>query len=211
MVEFITEAMQQGQELSEEVRNLLSIAYKNVVGNQRSAWRAIANFEHKEQNVKDSKRLRVISWYRKKIEDNLTLKCEEILSLLSKDTFSKTQTPEINIFFMKMKADYLRYLCEFTTTEKLAEYVKDADLLYQKALTEAEKHLKSVNTLRLGLSLNASIFQYEILNNTSQAISIAKKAYHKIEEELPSMQGWVSKFNKIRVRNTMTLQQLCNF
>ena len=62
---------------------------------------------------------------------------------------------------------------------------------YDKALKEAESNLSSVNTLRLGVALNSSVFQYEILNNTVKAISIAKKAYNKIEEELPKMQGKV--------------------
>ena len=62
---------------------------------------------------------------------------------------------------------------------------------YDKALKEAEGNLSSVNTLRLGVALNSSVFQYEILNNTVKAISIAKKAYNKIEEELPKMQGKV--------------------
>ncbi|CAO2592923.1 14-3-3 protein theta [Lemmus lemmus] len=34
---------EQGAELSNEERNLLSVAYKNVVGGRRSAWRVISN------------------------------------------------------------------------------------------------------------------------------------------------------------------------
>ena len=48
MVDYIKHVAVKENEITEEVRNLFSIAYKNVVGNHRSAWRAIANFESKE-------------------------------------------------------------------------------------------------------------------------------------------------------------------
>ena len=38
------------EELNDEERNLLSIAYKNAVGNKRTAWRAIAAYEMKEKS-----------------------------------------------------------------------------------------------------------------------------------------------------------------
>ena len=49
MISFITEVIDEDDEITEEVRNLLSIAYKNVVGSHRSAWRAIYNLEMKEE------------------------------------------------------------------------------------------------------------------------------------------------------------------
>ncbi|CAO2577838.1 14-3-3 protein beta/alpha [Lemmus lemmus] len=38
---------EQGHELSNEERNLLSVAYKNVVGARRSSWRVISSIEQK--------------------------------------------------------------------------------------------------------------------------------------------------------------------
>ena len=35
------------KELSQDVRNLLSVAYKNVVGTRRSAWRLLCSVENK--------------------------------------------------------------------------------------------------------------------------------------------------------------------
>ena len=59
-------------------------------------------------------------------------------------------------------------------------------------MEKSEKSLKPCSTLRLGIALNMSVFQYEILNNVSKATAIAKKAYHKIEEELTQMEEGVS-------------------
>ena len=41
-----------GAELSNEERNLLSVAYKNVIGSRRASWRIISSLE---QKVSDSK------------------------------------------------------------------------------------------------------------------------------------------------------------
>ncbi|CAO2602481.1 14-3-3 protein zeta/delta [Lemmus lemmus] len=38
---------EQGAELSNEERNLLSVAYKNVVGARRSSWRVVSSIEQK--------------------------------------------------------------------------------------------------------------------------------------------------------------------
>ena len=48
MLEYMKKVVLTGQELNEEERNLLSVAYKNTVGSRRTAWRALSSIEHKE-------------------------------------------------------------------------------------------------------------------------------------------------------------------
>lgn len=50
MIFFVKKIIEGDEEITPEVRNLLSIAYKSVVSANRSAWRAISNFEEKEKN-----------------------------------------------------------------------------------------------------------------------------------------------------------------
>ena len=42
---------QQPQELTVEERNLLSVAYKNVIGSRRASWRVISSIEQKVRNI----------------------------------------------------------------------------------------------------------------------------------------------------------------
>ena len=65
-----------GSELSNEERNLLSVAYKNVVGTKRSSWRVISSIEQKSQ---DDEKQKMAKEYRVKIEDELNVICNEVL------------------------------------------------------------------------------------------------------------------------------------
>ena len=57
-------------------RNLLSVAYKNIVGTRRSSWRVISSIEQKCTD--DTKREMAVA-YRKKIEDELNVICNQVL------------------------------------------------------------------------------------------------------------------------------------
>ena len=64
MVGFMKKVAELDVELTVEERNLLSVAYKNVIGAQRSAWRIISSIEQKEEANKDSEKLPFIRQYR---------------------------------------------------------------------------------------------------------------------------------------------------
>jgi 14-3-3 protein epsilon len=53
-----------GNELNNEERNLLSVAYKNSVGTRRTAWRALSSIQQKEES-KGSKFLKHLKDYKK--------------------------------------------------------------------------------------------------------------------------------------------------
>jgi 14-3-3 protein epsilon len=49
MVEYMKKYIAINNDLGDDERNLLSIAYKNTVGSRRTAWRAISALENKEK------------------------------------------------------------------------------------------------------------------------------------------------------------------
>lgn len=86
MVNYMREFAQKQMKLENEERNLLSVAYKNVVGARRSSWRIITSEEQKcelsdaEQNDQEqSKRKKaMIQDYRKTVEEELKKICTEV-------------------------------------------------------------------------------------------------------------------------------------
>uniref|UniRef100_A0A2K5MEY9 14-3-3 domain-containing protein n=1 Tax=Cercocebus atys TaxID=9531 RepID=A0A2K5MEY9_CERAT len=64
-----------GAELSNEERNLLSVAYKNVVGAHRSSWRVVSSIEQKTEGAE--KKQRMAREHREKIETELRDVCND--------------------------------------------------------------------------------------------------------------------------------------
>jgi 14-3-3 protein epsilon len=54
-------------ELTVEERNLLSVAYKNVVGARRASWRILSSIEQKEEGKGNEANVNRIKEYRKKV------------------------------------------------------------------------------------------------------------------------------------------------
>lgn len=63
--------------LASEERNLLSVAYKNVVGARRSSWRVISSIEGKTEN--NDRKQAMAREYREKVEAELKKICNEVL------------------------------------------------------------------------------------------------------------------------------------
>lgn len=179
-----------GDPLNTEERNLLSVAYKNIVGAKRSSWRVISSIE---QKATDKQELAVE--YRKKIEKELHEVCNEVLKLLQEhlvqpavDSSSEgAPQAESAVFYLKMKGDYFRYLAEVADKDDKEKVVDEADGAYKQAFEISEKELKSTNPIRLGLALNYSVFHYEIRSQPNEACQLAKKAFDDAIAQLDSL------------------------
>lgn len=68
MVESMKKVASMDVELTVEERNLLSVAYKNVIGARRASWRIISSLEQKEETKGDKEdKLKMIREYRKTV------------------------------------------------------------------------------------------------------------------------------------------------
>merc|ERR1712083_901689 len=143
-----------------EERNLLSVAYKNVVGARRASLRIIGSIESKEQS-KDGPNLSLVKGYKAKVEDELQTICFDILNLLDSNLIKDTLLAEPKVFYQKMKADYYRYLAEFAVNEIKSDHSAKAKDSYGQA-TAAASALAPPPPIRLGLALNYSVFMYEV-------------------------------------------------
>ncbi|GAB4835708.1 hypothetical protein Ancab_000618 [Ancistrocladus abbreviatus] len=112
MVEFMENVAKAGdvEELTVEERNLLSVAYKNVIGARRASWRIISSIEHKEESRGNEDHVATIKEYRGKIEAELSKICDGILGLLESHLIPSASSAESKVFYLKMKGDYHRWL-----------------------------------------------------------------------------------------------------
>ncbi|KAJ1443266.1 14-3-3 protein [Sesbania bispinosa] len=156
MVEFMEKVAKtvDVEELTVEERNLLSVAYKNVIGARRASWRIISSIEQKEESRGNEDHVAIIKDYRGKIETELSKICDGILSLLESNLIPSAASPESKVFYLKMKGDYHRYLAEFKTGAERKEAAESTLLAYKSAQDIALADLAPTHPIRLGLALN---------------------------------------------------------
>jgi 14-3-3 protein epsilon len=176
-----------GVDLTVEERNLLSVAYKNVIGARRASWRIVSSIEQKEESKGHEAQVAKIKEYRHKIENELYDVCNDILDLLSEHLIPTAQDGEARVFYFKMKGDYHRYVAEYATGDARKAAASDALVAYKSATDVAVVDLATTHPIRLGLALNFSVFYYEILNSPERACHLAKQAFDDAIAELDTL------------------------
>ena len=195
MKEYVKKVCRAGVSLKEEERNLLSVAYKNVVGPRRASWRVLMNVGSTGGEAMPE----LVTQYRVVVENELKAICDEILELLDGTLINETLDSESLVFYHKMAGDYYRYLAEFQTEDALQASKEAAGREYEKALSFAENGndpspaLHPTNPIRLGLALNCSVFFFEIMDEPEKACKLAKEAFDAAVSELEGVEDNVYK------------------
>ncbi|XP_039113952.1 14-3-3 protein 6-like [Dioscorea cayenensis subsp. rotundata] len=190
MVEFMEKVVASatdGEELSVEERNLLSVAYKNVIGARRASWRIVSSIEQKEDTRGNAQHVAAIRECRSQIETELSNTCAQILTLLDSSLVPSASGSDSKVFYLKMKGDYHRYLAEFKTGSDRKDAAENTLSAYKAAQDIAVQELPPTHPIRLGLALNFSVFYYEILNSPDRACNLAKRAFDEAIAELDTL------------------------
>ena len=124
MVECMKNVASADQELSVEERNLLSVAYKNVIGARRASWRIVTSIEQKEESKGNDSQVGLIKEYRQKIEAELAKICEDILEVLDEHLIKSAQSGESKVFYHKM---YVHYPVEVHTTSHIHKLIQSQE------------------------------------------------------------------------------------
>jgi len=184
MCKFVERLVEQksanGEDLDVDERNLLSVAYKNVVGAKRASWRTLAGgFDDADEDL--------LGKYKAIVEEELEKICQEVLSLLTDHLCKnvKGNGDETEVFYLKMCGDYYRYLSEFKNDDDGIK--KNAEKFYREAMDVAEANLNETHPTRLGLALNFSVCYYEILKEPEKACDLAKKSFDAAIEKLDTL------------------------
>ncbi|KAG7224228.1 hypothetical protein INR49_015117 [Caranx melampygus] len=191
MADCMKEVTEKGGELSNEERNLLSVAYKNVVGARRSAWRVMSSIglktegcEKKQQLVKEYRR-RYLAEVASGDDKSSGHKQEWVAAFPQGKTYSYTSSAT-----MLLACDH--YLCGlvplgFILFHGFMETIENSQQAYQEAFDISKTEMDPTHPIRLGLALNFSVFFYEILNSPEKACELAKKAFDDAIAELDQL------------------------
>merc|ERR1712203_346621 len=152
----------------------------------RAAWRIITSVEQKEKTKGNEEQAKYAKEYCAKVEAELQKICDTILGLLDGNLINKASTGESKVFYQKMKADYYRYIAEFTDGDAKSKAAECARVAYSDTQAVAEKDLAVTHPIRLG-ALNFSVFQYEVLNNPEEACKMARTAFEDAIAELDNV------------------------
>ena len=82
-----------------------------------------------------------------------------------------------------MIGDYYRYVAESAAEDKI-QVVRDGALKGYSAASERAQTLNACNPIRLGLALNYSVFQYEVMNDHKKACELGESALTEALEKI---------------------------
>ena len=176
------------EDLTKEEKNIFYNSNKYIINSKRCSLRSTHLIEEKEKKH-SSQYIPIVTNFKNILESEIIDVCKNIINLINNYLLKKTITDESKIFYLKMKGDYCRYLCEIINSNENQNYIDESEKSYKEA-NDLAQNLPWTNSIRLGLSLNYSVFYYEIKKNVNQAIKIgkeaikgAKKQFDKIKEE----------------------------
>jgi len=202
MIQLVNESHQSGESLSVDERNLLSVAYKNVIGARRASWRTL------NAESQDEKHAGLIDTYKKQVEEELQTICNDVIGLLKEKLIDDDKVKEISdssdstdgepkkpnpvgeaqVFYLKMAGDYYRYLAEAVSDNSEDGPEKQSAEFYKRAFELSQKVLEPTHPIRLGLALNYSVCFYEILKDKAQACKLAKEAFDEAISKLDKLE-----------------------
>merc|ERR1712013_505524 len=143
--------------------------------------------EQKETTKGNEEQSKFAKEYCGTVEGELDKICKTILGLLDSKLIPSSSKGEGTVFYQKMKADYYRYIAEYSGDAAKKEAAENAKKAYEEAQKVAEKDLAVTHPIRLGLALNFSVFQYEVLQNPDEACRMARTAFEDAIAELDNV------------------------
>jgi hypothetical protein len=163
----------------------------------RNGWKNLLDFEQSdiENNLMPKD---MITNHIQVLEDSIRNFCMEMESTVE-NLLSNIKQEDIisQIFYKKLKADYLRYYSEVATELEFSQFVDTCQEIYEEILQKSKENLDPHNPLTLSVALNYSVFCYFILDNSDLAYKIADSAYKaamlkfNVDQKIPEVESLI--------------------
>ncbi|CAH8613965.1 unnamed protein product [Dicrocoelium dendriticum] len=175
MAAYMNKIVKLGSDLSPEERNLFSLSHKHLIGPKRSALKELSPF------VKYDK------IFKKQVESEMRQASHTMIGLIENYLVKADTAPESKVFYLKLRADYFRYLAEFEEGNDKNDAAEYSLAAYKEAYEIACSGLRPTHPMRLGVALNFAVFYYEIVHSADRACKLAKQAFDDAIAELDNI------------------------
>lgn len=175
-LDLIRELVVSNPHFNKEQRNLFLCVYRDATLPIRNGLRMLTAIEEQQKQKGNLERSTKINELILQLEVELFTLCNEVEEFIDKHLLPPVIDTDSKAFYYKMKADFYRYWFEFAKPENKEEFSKKADEFYQKAVDVAHQFLPGTSVLSLNISLNYSVFLYEVKNQKKMALDIAQHA-----------------------------------
>ncbi|VDP69008.1 unnamed protein product [Echinostoma caproni] len=176
MISYLESLKNCDAEFTLEEQNLSAAAYKNLIDPLRYSLKVITS-EVVKAEEENSPYLEYDKLFENQVKTELRNLVQQAMDHLDDNLTIPHSKVEAEVFCLKLKADYYRYLAELeegSNRENVAEY---SLIAYKQANSIATSSLPPNNPLRLGVALNFATFYHSIAGKTDMAFKIARQAY----------------------------------
>jgi len=189
MARYMKLMVETGAPMTRDDDNMLAVSYKRVLDAKRLSRRTLMSVEQKDG---------LTSWetaaardYRVRIDDEQRALCDEMLSMVTMLLSSgrnEFTDPATSIFYLKLLADYKRYMAEaIDDTDDRNSVVAESRAAYESAHQLGQHTLRPIDPVRLGLMLNYSVFLYQVCDQRKQGHDLAKRAFDEALSEIDAI------------------------
>ncbi|KAH9976028.1 14-3-3 domain-containing protein [Lactifluus volemus] len=164
--------------LTMEERNLLSIAYKHVMGTLLTSWRNIEGIEKQEtvNGCVTQRKQALIRHQREKIENELADACRDLLNLLDRSLVPVVEPGEERVFNYKMHET----ICRVRPTSR-PRTISTTSIRAHKALYKhAFNTLPPWHPTRLGVALNFFVHFHDVHGSPDRACHLTNHAFDEV-------------------------------
>jgi len=124
--------------------------------------------------------------YKGQIEEQLQADCQKVIDMINARVLQPSNcSDEAKAFFVKMVGDYYRYIAENAKDARLEEVKQKAKEAYEEA---NRIDLPACNPIKLGLALNFSVFNYEVLKDHNKACELADNALQSALDKIDELE-----------------------
>jgi hypothetical protein len=177
----IGQLVSEGGALTPEDEATVSVVTKGRVDQLRRARRILVAVEEREETKGRTGRVAALRQLRDGVEGELFSLLSRYIGGIDAVFLARPTSEAARVLFLKMKADYSRYLAKIQRLP--APQVQSA---YAAAYDTARSVLGAAHPLRTGLALNFSVFHFEIAGNREAAVHLAKQAH---DEGIAAVKG----------------------